>query len=219
MIHFANQKFPNPSGVELTEWEKVRPIFKQVHGVRVARVQKDAESVGEVDGLWTTRAQFPIGIVTADCVPVLLEYQQPSKSVQAVAALHAGWRGVYDNILSAFFEQLENDPNSGEFCNRSRWVVHIGPSIRLCCYEVSSELITQFHARYPNLELKQLDPTHRKLDLIAVLQHQAQMLGIRIKSVHPDCTFCAVDSQNQSVYFSYRRGDRCSRQYSTIWID
>ena len=189
------------------EWEQTRPDWKQVHGVSIAEVKSFHQACGQVDGLWTINEDQPIAVVTADCVPVLL-YRKDQK---AVAALHAGWRGVEQRILSHFFTTLPS-----EFSNPKDWVACLGPSIRACCYEVSPELIEQFQARFPKLSREKIEPTHRKLDLIGVLKYELDQLGTELQVLDPHCTYCAKNERGESLYFSYRRGDRNSRQYSMI---
>jgi YfiH family protein len=187
-------------------WETMRPRWKQVHGVGVVEVSVPGQECGEVDGLWTRRPDLPIGIVTADCVPILLEHAQG----MARAALHAGWRGVFARIPEVFFRALPP-----ELADPGDWRVVLGPSIRACCYEVSSELTDSFCREFPDLPRGILEPEARRLDLVAVLRHQLGALGVPDPDCVPACTFCTASS-GQALYQSYRRGDRHSRQLSII---
>ena len=187
-------------------WETMRPRWKQVHGVGVVEVSVPGQECGEVDGLWTRSPDLPIGVVTADCVPILLEHAQGT----ARAALHAGWRGIFARIPEAFFEALPS-----ELANPRDWSAVLGPSIRACCYEVSPELVDSFCRELSGLPRSRIEPTHRRLDLISVLQHQFGVLGVPELEVSGECTHCAT-SEGQGKYLSYRRGDRHSRQLSII---
>lgn len=206
--HFGTQE--KPIGLLAPElWEQVRPVWTQVHGITIAEVMVPAQVCGQVDGLWTRKLNQPIAVVTADCVPVFLV----RRDHQAIAALHAGWRGVEQKIVSHFFETLPRD-----LADSKDWVALLGPSIRACCYEVSEELIEQFKLRFPDLDQSKISPVFRRLDLIAVLTHELETLGVELKSVSPDCSFCTLSEANSPRYFSYRRGDRKSRQYSMITL-
>lgn len=199
MEYFFGTKF-KPEGLD---WGGKKAAWKQVHGTKIVELRSEHLFPGECDGLWTREPNLTIGVVTADCVPIL------AYSDDAVAALHAGWRGVYANIAEKFF-------NLPEVASR-KWKVILGPSIRTCCYEVSSELIEQFARTYPEIPHQNLEPAFRRLDLIAVLKAQLQKFdSILDLEIHPDCTFCARDLQGEFKYFSYRRGDRDSRQFSQI---
>ncbi len=203
--HFGNRVTPI-GGLPVHVWQMRRPRWKQVHGVAIAEVFKPGQDLNEVDGVWTRHADQPIAVVTADCVPILLE----RKDGTAVAALHAGWRGTGSKIVESFFHALPP-----ALADPGHWSARIGPSIRACCYQVSSELIDQFGATFPSIPRNVIEPAPRMLDLVAVNQFELSRLGAGLIFVHPDCTFCAADGGNP-IYFSYRRGDRNSRQYSMI---
>ena len=187
------------------------PQRKQVHGVDIVEVTHAGQECGEVDGLWTRTPGQPIAITTADCVPIVLI----NETRGAVAVLHAGWRGTFKKIVHAFFAAIPR-----EFAVASEWKAVLGPSIRTCCYEVSPELIAQFKAEFSELDHVVVEPSYRKLDLNAVNIAQLTTVGILPENitVHPDCTFCNKDESSAFKYFSYRRGDRMSRQLTVVKI-
>ncbi|MBF0313724.1 MAG: polyphenol oxidase family protein [Oligoflexia bacterium] len=117
-----------------------RPPFaflevNQVHGGELLLVEKADQGdshhiVGTADGMVVLQEQFtqkPLGIKTADCLPVVVIGHK------GVAAIHAGWRSVQQKILAHPSLQLL-DP----------YYAFIGPAIRPCCYEVGSEFKTYF---------------------------------------------------------------------------
>lgn len=208
-IRFGNREHPL-GGTDRDEWERLRPRWRQVHGTEVAKVVVPGQECGEVDALWTDTPGQPIGVVTADCIPILLWRTDGS----AIAALHAGWRGTFARISEVFFSRLPSSLSRAD-----AWNAVLGPSIRACCYEVSSELTDQFAEAFPSLPRSLLEPTHRKLDLIAVNKALLESLGVRSVEVHSDCTHCRQcngEKPFSPLYFSYRRGDRDSRQISII---
>ncbi|NDF16282.1 polyphenol oxidoreductase, partial [bacterium] len=79
------------------------------------------------------------------------------------------------------------------------------------------ELIARFKERFPSVPEALIEPAARRLDLIAVNRSELDSLGVRVESVSPECTFCSEDECGHR-YFSYRRGDRESRQYSIITL-
>ena len=75
------------------------------------------------DGYVTVESDLPIGVKTADCVPILIEARDSNENVIAVSAVHAGWRGTADRIV-------ENAVNKlcalfVAFCNRKLQVVDL----------------------------------------------------------------------------------------------
>jgi YfiH family protein len=204
-FQFGTQADPQP--LSLASWNE-RPRWKQVHGVAVVEVTHSQQECGEVDALWTRQKNLPVAVVTADCVPILL-YR---KDAQAVGVIHAGWRGTVARIADHFFKALPT-----ELANPRDWCAKLGPSIHGCCYEVSAELIEQFVLEFTKLSRKEIEPAPRKLDLVAINVGQLRDLGVSEMEIHPDCTFCAKNGEN-ARYFSYRRGDRKSRMYSSILL-
>ena len=195
------------SFIDPEEWAEKSPVWKQVHGTRAIELTQIGQECGEVDAFWTRTPRLPIAVKTADCIPILLKHAD----LKAVAAIHAGWKGVELHIIQNFFRSLPS-----AFSNPKEWVAMIGPSNRACCYEFGADLIQKFAIEFPTMELSQISPREGYFDLIAVVKHELGALGVQIESIHPDCTFCTRESDGTLRYLSYRRGDRNSRQYSGI---
>jgi YfiH family protein len=122
--------------------------MRQVHGDVVRRVERgdgpletvDGRAVLECDGLMTAEAGLLLGAQAADCVPVLLA----DTRLQAVAAVHAGWRGTRAGIAAKAVEAMAR-----EFGTRAEDVVAaVGPSIGPCCYAVGAEVQAEFRAAF-----------------------------------------------------------------------
>jgi YfiH family protein len=119
----------------------------QVHGNAVALVDAPwrYEDRPRVDALMTRQRGLALGVLTADCVPVLLA----DPAVPLVAAAHAGWRGAVGGVLEAVLAAMV-----GEGAEMSRIVAGIGPSIGPRSYEVGAEFPAPFlaedqaHARF-----------------------------------------------------------------------
>src|SRR5690606_9776250 len=80
----------------------VRP--RQVHGARVVVLTEAGalpEALGEADAVVSERASLPIGVVTADCLPILV-----ATPAGRVAAVHAGWRGLAAGVIARALEAL-----------------------------------------------------------------------------------------------------------------
>src|SRR5713226_5378466 len=93
------------------------------------------------DASATNRSGLLLGVQTADCVPILLV--DPKE--RAIAAVHAGWRGTLQRIvvktIGRMHMQFGTDP--------ADLLAAIGPSIGGCCYEVGTEVATQFLSQFP----------------------------------------------------------------------
>ena len=99
--------------------------LRQVHG---ATVVSDSASGAEADALVSSNPDRLLTVRVADCVPLLVA----DRRTGAVAAVHAGWRGTASGIAAAAIRRLQAEFGS----TPSDLVAAIGPSIRVCCYEV-----------------------------------------------------------------------------------
>jgi hypothetical protein len=164
--------------------------IRQIHSATILEVAStNGDTAPEGDGLITNEPGVVVGIKTADCVPVLLA----DRATHAVAAVHAGWRGSAQNIVSAAVRELV-----------TRYGAHaqdlhaaIGPAIGVCCYEVSPEVARQFGRWIPQYAQATV-PT--RIDLARVNAIQLSLAGVINIWTAGECTFC-----NPDRYFSFRR--------------
>lgn len=185
-------------------WESLRPKWKQVHGVSFSEIISSSQECGEIDAIFTVQPGHPIGIVTADCVPILFA----KKDGKGVAAVHAGWRGTYAHITRHLWTHLIEKKGQ----KPSEWVAAIGPCIRECCYEVSFDLMENFKNEFPFYF-----PLTRNLDLVKLNETELQKIGIHEIEVLPQCTLCSKNEEsNDFLFHSYRRAPSQGRQYSLI---
>lgn len=173
---------------------------EQVHGNDVAVVNESSAGSGAVlledavrgaDALVTNLEAVPLALFFADCVPVVVV--EPRQRIIAVA--HAGWRGVYANIVEKTTDKIAKcwAVEPGEL------IAFIGPSIGACCFQVGEDLIEKFVKIFPGKE-RWLDGD--KLNLAALVGSQLEKAGIKrqnIFSCEDTCTSCRND-----VFFSYR---------------
>jgi YfiH family protein len=182
------------------------PIVRatQVHGSRVivvseAPAPREVVDAGECDALVTALPGVGLAVQTADCVPVLLAAEE------AVAAVHAGWRGALTDVAGRAVEAF-----LALVSNRSAARAWIGPSIGPCCYEVGPEVAE----RFPGGFTRQSSGDRFLLDLPGVVRSQLERSGIPPGNVIADwaCTKCGGDR-----YASYRRdGERAGRMIALI---
>lgn len=109
----------------------------QVHSAKAISVTGPLTIRPEADAMVTTTPGVLLGVLTADCQPVL--FHDPK--AQVIGAAHAGWRGAVDGVLEATLDAMESLGAS-----RSRIVAVIGPTISQAAYEVGPEFLDRFRA-------------------------------------------------------------------------
>ena len=105
--------------------------LRQVHGPRVLQADPGWDTPPEADALVTDRPGLALGILTADCAPVLFE----DRAAGVVGAAHAGWRGAVAGVLEATIAAMEHLG-----ARRGRIAAVVGPCIAQPSYEVRADL-------------------------------------------------------------------------------
>lgn len=161
----------------------------QVHGNTVL-VATGPGVAGEGDVLLTTTSALPVAVRTADCVPVAIH------ASNAVAMVHAGWRGLEAGAIGrarAALEDAGHDPHRAA----------IGPAIGPCCYEVGDEVL----ARFPESSSMTRWGT-QSLDLWSEAVRQLEPLEVWRADL---CTHC------EPPFHSFRADGTQQRQTSVAW--
>jgi YfiH family protein len=167
----------------------------QIHSASVLRVLtafRDEERP-RGDAMVTDRPNILLGIVTADCAPVLLADAQAG----VVGAAHAGWKGAIGGVTDATIAQMEKLGAKPE-----RIVAAIGPCIARASYEVDMGFVERFCTDDPANErfFAENRPDHARFDLEAYVAQRLAMAGVRrIEAMGLD-TYAQPDR-----FFSYRR--------------
>lgn len=146
------------------------------------------------DALVTKTRGLVIGILTADCAPVLFADAEAG----VVGAAHAGWRGALGGILEATVAAME-----GIGADRSRIFAALGPSIGPKSYEVGPEFVAAFEAADASNARFFTIPKGRKtphFDLPGYVMHRLGQLGLRRSERQSPCTY-----ENESMFYSFRR--------------
>jgi len=179
---------------------------RQVHGARVVMADAAGE-LGEADATLATRPGVAVGVVTADCVPVLVA------AGGAVAAVHAGWRGLAAGVIPSALEALRDVVPGAD----PRAVV--GPCIGACCYEVDAPVLDALGPRFAvvlEAALRPTRPGHARLDLQALARAALVAAGCApdaVGVVEDACTQC-----DPGRFHSFRRdGAAAGRLLS--WIE
>jgi len=170
---------------------------RQVHGVAVVTgTECEAVPPPEADAVVSNRSGRPIGIVTADCVPILLA----SRDGAAVAAVHAGWRGLAAGIVAAGVARI------AELAGSASLRAVVGPYIGKCCYEVEAPVLDALAALFGDDASRHAVATrsgHARIDLgrLACVELVASGLAADAIAAIPDaCTRC-----DSARFHSYRR--------------
>lgn len=171
----------------------------QVHGIAVVRVtapRAPGSALGDADAVVSDAPGVPVGVVTADCLPVLLA--TPSGWV---AAIHAGWRGLAAGVIAAACEALR--PLASDL---SEAVAVIGPHVGACCYEVDAPVVDalaqRFGARLDGA-LRPAGSGHWRLALAPLARVDLERAGLAASSMGalPNaCTRC-----DAARFHSFRR--------------
>ncbi|MGH7875164.1 MAG: peptidoglycan editing factor PgeF [Candidatus Binatia bacterium] len=183
--------------------------MRQIHGDHIVEIMDDKlKEAGEADGMITAASGVYLGVLTADCVPLL--FVAPKQRL--AAAVHAGWRGTLAGIAANAVRLFENQygvaPNDIE--------VALGPSIGACCYEVKDDVAEPLLKKWgklttPSIVVKDGKTFINLSRLNRDILRASGVPGTQLFQIGP-CTSCATDD-----FFSYRRaGGQTGRQISVI---
>lgn len=173
-----------------------------------------ADNMGDrpkADAIVTRTPGLVIGVLTADCGPVL--FSDPGAGV--IGAAHAGWRGAIDGVLEATIAAMETMGAA-----RGSITAVLGPSISQDNYEVGPEFVERLVARNAGNQTyfaPSEKPGHAMFDLRRFTLDRLGQSGVRAGMVE-DCTYA-----DEEAWFSYRRATHRNepdygRQISAIAI-
>lgn len=168
----------------------------QVHSARIAVVDAPwpAGSRPQVDGLVSRSREVALGILTADCAPVLFA----DRRAGVIGAAHAGWRGARSGVLAETVTAMLDLGAHIEDISAA-----IGPCIRHDSYEIGPEFRLAFVAEEPataDLFKPSSREGHFQFDLAGYVARKLTAVGVASLSVLPYDTFAEPDR-----FFSYRR--------------
>lgn len=185
-------------------------FLRQTHSDRGILIkQEELETPAfavEGDFLITQLKDIGIGVMTADCLPIII-YDSFN---HVAAAIHAGWKGTVQSIavkaLNAMIESYDT--------SLANVRIFFGPCAKSCCYEVSSEFMDNVASfsyahkvihRHNNKIFLNL-PEFNKLQLIE--------RGVDQRAFHEQYNYCTIEDSN---YFSYRRQkEKAGRQMLVV---
>jgi YfiH family protein len=169
----------------------------QVHGTIVRRVRElpdPAAALEDADGQATNLEGAAAVVLTADCLPVALVARE------AVAIVHAGWRGLAGGVLEEGVRALRELGAQGEVR------AAIGPGAGACCYETGPEVHAAFASYGPHARRGD------NADLKLVARRQLERAGVSEVADVGLCTLCAPPG----LFFSHRRDGRTTGRQAAV---
>ncbi len=161
--------------------------LRQVHGPRAVDAREGWDALPEADAMACAAPGIALGVITADCAPVLFADPQ----ARVVGAAHAGWRGAVAGVLEATLDLMETLG-----ARRDRVVAVVGPCIARDSYEVTAELreaVADERFFTPGR-----DAQHWQFDLPAYCLHRLRGIAEAHATGHDTLT-------DHARFFSHRR--------------
>lgn len=154
------------------------------------------------DAAITRSNAYPLAIMTADCLPVLLCNREGTE----IAAIHAGWRGLANGIVENTLAKMKSP--------RGTLMAWVGPAICQACFEVGDDVRQAFTSRYPFTQIAFRSHGSR---MLANLPQLAELI-LNAQGVdavyHADA--CTYELENK--FYSYRREAKTGRMATLIWF-
>ena len=179
------------------------PIWlEQTHSTHCIIAEEDNHR--HADAAITRSYLHPLAILTADCLPIVLCNKQGTE----IAAVHAGWRGLFNGIVENTLSKMHSKSTD--------IIAWVGPAISQKHYEVGKDVYDSFIQKHPDsvIAFQPTGPTKwlANLALIAELI----MLNQGIKAVYQSnlCTFTTKDE-----FYSYRKSAQTGRIATLIWFN
>lgn len=180
------------------------PVWlSQVHGIAVADLDDNPSRAEPADAAVATRPERVVGILTADCLPVLL----CDRHGRCWAGAHAGWRGLAAGVLEATVARMPARP-----ADLLAW---FGPAIGADRFEVGAEVRAAFvdHHSDDHVAFREARrPGKFRADIVALATARLRRVGVTAVYGGGPCTIA------DTAYYSYRRdGEQTGRMASLIW--
>ena len=195
---------------KLKSTQKKLVLLHQVHSNKIFFISKKVKKKLIGDGLLTKNKNLAIGILTADCCPIL--FYDPKKNI--IGAVHAGWKGAFKNIGSKMVSEFKKKGTKLEDL-----YVAIGPTISQNSYEVKKDFKYRFlRQKLSNRKFFKIKRNKIYFDLVGYIYNQMKKSGIKNIEIIKKDTF-----NPKNNFFSARRSlknnfDDYGRNISIIMI-
>jgi len=185
-------------------------FLKQEHGIQGMCIAIDDtqdyifKPVG--DYLFTQRKNCAIGVVTADCLPIVIF----DPVTQVVGIIHAGWKGLAADIFHSALHDMKNKVG----IDYKNIEIYLGPAARPCCYEVQQDFIDKFEQYLPYFTQIFIQRDGKiYFDSRAFMMVLARILGINEEKIYTRYNVCTICDQS---FCSYRREKEKARRQVTM---
>lgn len=183
----------------------------QTHSLNVGVVESSGNDFADTDALLCFSRATPVGIVTADCVPMVVY----APDIKGVGAIHAGWRGTLGGIVDNVLDVLEDRGT-----DISLLQVYFGPSISVARYEVDEGVAGMFRsAGFSHYVVTSEDGPRPHVDLQGINRHRFMRRGVSVANIHlhGGCSYDSRSSDGTYMYQSHRRsGGKAGRMLTYI---
>jgi YfiH family protein len=166
----------------------------QIHSPNVVTVTEGWQQGPQADGMVTATPGIALGILTADCAPVLFA----DAETRVIGAAHAGWKGALGGVLEATLAAMETLG-----AQRRRIAAAIGPCISQANYETGPEFRVRFvaaDARNARFFVPSARADHHRFDLEAYVSERLKVAGVDKIAGLGACTYARA-----ADFFSFRR--------------
>tara|TARA_B100000927_G_scaffold215820_1_gene176106 strand:+ start:3327 stop:4079 length:753 start_codon:yes stop_codon:yes gene_type:complete len=148
-------------------------LLNQVHSNKVINV-RDIFKIRRIgDGLITNRKKLALGILTADCAPILIF--DPKKKI--IAALHAGWKGAYKDIIGKTINKLNQKGSKSKDL-----IAVVGPCISIKNYEVKKDFLNKFLQKSKK-NIKFFKLYNKKIFFSLNSYIKSQLINMKVKKI------------------------------------
>lgn len=185
----------------------IKNWLNQTHSTRLLRLKNGNTNAIDADASWTTEKNLPCIVMTADCLPILLTDKQGS----FVAAIHAGWSGLYEGIIEKSVHSICTELK----IESDQLVVWLGPCIGKKAFVVGDDVRDKFIKNNYQAEKAFTVYQGRYLaDLYYLARLRLAPFHVAQISSTEHCTFSEPDR-----FYSYRRDGKTGRMATLIWLN
>lgn len=176
--------------------------LRQVHGADVVVVDEPGAHAGVfADAAVAVVPGAPVAVVTADCAPVVLV----DDAGGSVAVAHAGWRGLYDGVLSETVATMRRH-------GATSISAVLGPCVHAECYEFSAADLDTVALRFGEDVRATTSSGTPALDMVAAVGAALRELDVDLVEIVDACTSCSPG------YWSHRARQDAQRQATVAWL-
>ena len=176
------------------------PWLTQVHGDGVYELGVSAEPPPEADAVLVRHTLQPIGVMTADCLPVVIVGEGGW-----LAVVHCGWRGLVNQLLEAVLKRA-GTPAAGAW---------LGPCIGTARYEVGEDVadrVRTWVAHTTTVLYPRAAAAKYSLSLRELARQRLAALGVPVVGEETACVF------DDPRFYSYRRDGTTGRFATVAWL-